>query len=283
MLKRGTLFALAAVFAAATLPESLAQTAEPYPGYRIGPKDLVRIQVYEVPELNVDRRVAENGAVNLPLVGDVEVTGLTVEEMSRRLEELLAKYLQRASINVEVLEFRSRPISVLGAVNRPGPLAFSGRWTLLEAITQAGGLGAGHSGKIFVIRTASNGLTDQVMIDAADLLVRADPKVNIPIFDNDLINVPAAVEVTVYCLGEIATPGPVSFRSNERMTLLAAIARAGGLTDRAASRILIKRATPGTDAGSQELYADYKRILAGKDPDLELAQGDVIVVKESFF
>jgi protein involved in polysaccharide export with SLBB domain len=121
------------------------------------------------------------------------------------------------------------------------------------------------------------------MIDAHDLLVRADPKVNIPIFDNDLINVPAAVEVTVYCLGEIATPGPVNFRSTERMTLLAAIARAGGLTDRAASRILIKRAATQGDATGQELVVDYKRILAGKDPDVELAQGDVIVVKESFF
>jgi polysaccharide export outer membrane protein len=283
MLKRGTLFSLAAVLAAAVLPESQAQTAGPYPGYRIGPKDLLRIQVYEVPELNVDRRVAEGGTINLPLVGDVEVSGLTADETGRRLEELLARYLQRASANVEVLEFRSKPISVLGAVNQPGPLDFSGRWTLLEAITQAGGLAGGHGGKIYVIRTASNGLTDQVMIDADDLLVKADPKVNIPIFYNDLVNVPGAVDVTVYCLGEIATPGPVNFRSTERMTLLAAIARAGGLTDRAASRILIKRSAPGTDTGSRELAADYKRILAGKDPDLELAQGDVIVVKESFF
>jgi hypothetical protein len=106
MLKRGTLFVLAAVgFAAfsSPAPQALAQTAGPYPGYRIGPKDLVRIEVYGVPELNVDRRVAENGTVNLPLVGDVEVSGLTAEELGRRLEEQLAKYLQRAATNVEVL------------------------------------------------------------------------------------------------------------------------------------------------------------------------------------
>jgi polysaccharide export outer membrane protein len=196
---------------------------------------------------------------------------------------LETKLLQRASLSVEVLEFRSKPISVLGAVNHPGPLEFSGRWTLLEAITAAGGLGGAHGGRIYVLRRADNGLSDQVVIDANDLLVRADPKVNIPIFANDLINVPGAVEVTIYCLGEVAQPGAIAFRSTERLTLLAAIARAGGLTDRAASRILIKRSAGAGGTAGRELTADYKRILAGKDPDVELEEGDVIVVKESFF
>lgn len=284
---------LLATLSLAAAGAARAQTTSPDPGYRIGPKDLLRIVVYEVPELNVERRVGENGLVNLPLVGDFQAAGLTADELALRLQQLLeSKYLQtgRASANVEVREFLSAPIAVLGAVNRPGPLAFPGRSTLLEAITQAGGLAPAHGGRIHVLRRAANGLSDQVVIDADALMVRADPKVNIPIYANDLISVPAAVEVTVYCLGEVANPGAITFRSTERVTLLAAIARAGGLGERAASRILIKRAAPAGVSGSSpgtskagELFVDYKRILAGKDPDVPLEPSDIVVVKESFF
>lgn len=274
--------ALSLLIAATLCAAGLPAAAQRNPGYRIGPKDLLRIQVFEVPELNVERRVTENGMLSLPLIGDVAVSGLTEEELAGRLKELLqAKYVQRASTEVEVREFRSRPISVIGAVEQPGNLAFSGRWTLLEAIAAAGGLAENHGNVIYVLRRADNGLSDQVAIDVNDLLVRADPRVNVPIFANDLINVPATIEVTVYCLGEVANPGAVSFKSTERITLLATIARAGGLTDRAASRILIKRAE--RSSGPQETSVEYKRILAGKDPDVELRQGDVIVIKESLF
>jgi polysaccharide export outer membrane protein len=256
-------------------------------GYRIGPRDLVKIEVYDVPELNVERRVSESGAINLPLIGDVPVGGKTEEQVTQDLKDLLgSKYLQRASVGVKVLEFRSRPIAVLGAVKQPGNLAFSGRWSLLEALTAAGGLAENHGNVIYVLRRSDNGLSDQIAINVDDLMVRADPQVNVPIFANDLINVPATVEVTVYCLGQVGQPGALTFKSTERITLLAAIARAGGLTDRASSRILIKRAAPAAGSGgrpSPEITVDYKRILASKDPDVELQQGDVVVVKESFF
>jgi polysaccharide export outer membrane protein len=251
------------------------------PGYRIGPRDLLEIRVFETPELNVSRRVSEDGSINLPLVGDVKVAGLTEAAAAQRIKEVLeSKLLQRASVAVQVQEFRSRPISVIGAVRQPGNLAFSGRWTLLEALTAAGGLADGHGSLIYVLRRADNGLSDQLAIPADDLLVRADPKVNITIVDGDLINVPGTVEVTVYCLGEVRQPGALSLKSSERITLLAVIARAGGLTDRASPRILIKRTGP---TGQSELKADYKRILAGKEPDIEMQPGDVVVVKESFF
>ncbi len=134
---------------------------------------------------------------------------------------------------------------------------------------------------VYILRRADSGLSDQVTIDLNDLLVRGDQRLNIPIFANDLINVPVTVDVTVYCLGEVAKPGALAFKSNERITVLAAIAHAGGLTDRASSRILIKRAVNAD--GPAEINVDYKKILAGKEPDVELRPGDVIVVKESFF
>ncbi|HEY7213183.1 MAG TPA: polysaccharide biosynthesis/export family protein [Thermoanaerobaculia bacterium] len=253
------------------------------PSYRVGPRDLLNVTVYEDDKLNGQRRVSEDGIVNLPLLGDVAVAGKTTAEIGELLKQLYeAKYMQRASVDVQVLEFRSRPITVMGAVKQPGNLPFSGRWTLLEAITAAGGLAESHGNDIHILRRADNGLTDQVTIDADDLWLRADPKVNLPIYANDLIQVPSTVEVTIYCLGEVERPGAVLFKSNERITILTAIAHAGGLTDRASHRILIKRAA-GAAGAPAEITVDFKKILAGKEPDVELRQGDVVVVKESFF
>jgi polysaccharide export outer membrane protein len=257
------------------------QSAASSAGYRVGPKDLLEIKVFEVPELNIERRVTEDGTINLPLIGEFPVSALTVTEVANRLKALLeAKYVQRASVSVQVKEFRSKPIAVLGAVRQPGNLAFSGRWTLLEAISAAGGLADAHGDIIHVLRRADNGLTDQISIAVDDLILRADPNANIPIFANDVINVMAKIDVTVFCVGEVKQPGAQSFLSTDRITVLTAIARAGGLTDRASKKIQIKRRE--RDGRETEFEVDYRRILSGKDADLALQGGDVLVVKESF-
>ncbi|NWG00182.1 MAG: polysaccharide biosynthesis/export family protein [Thermoanaerobaculaceae bacterium] len=249
-------------------------------GYRIGPQDLVEIRVFEVPELNIERRVSEEGTINLPLIGEVPVRGLTETELAERLKVLLeTKYVRRASVTIQVKEFRSRPIAVIGAVRQPGNLAFSGRLTLLEALALAGGLAENHGETIFVLRRSENGLADQLAVSVTDLLSRGDPDVNMPIFANDVINVPAVVQVTVFCLGQVRNPGALVFKDSERITLLTAIARAGGLSERAASKVRIKRRE--ADGREVELVADYKRIVAGKDRDVELREGDIVVVKES--
>jgi polysaccharide export outer membrane protein len=275
---------LSAFLAAGATAAAAADQASGAPGYLIGPRDKLQIQVFEMPELNqVERRVSADGTISLPPpVGDIQVAGLTSIEVAQRLKTLLeARYAQRATVDVTVQEFLSRPISVIGAVRKPGALEVPGRWTLLEALTASGGVAEGRGSELHVLRRADNGLSDQVSISLDDLLVRADPRVNIPLRANDLVNVPAAVDVVVYCLGAVKNPGAVNFKSTERTTLLAAIARSGGLTDRASKTLRIKRADAA--AGTPEVAADYQRILAGKDADVELHNGDVVVVKESFF
>jgi polysaccharide export outer membrane protein len=279
-MKQISLFSLVLLYLAVLAQPSLAQGRSA--NYRIGPRDLVEVRVFETQELNGSLRVSEGGEVNLPLVGNVRIGGLTEAEAAQKIKEVLEqKALQRASVSVQVQEFRSQPISVIGAVRQPGNLAFAGRWTLLEAVTAAGGLSDTNGSVIHVLRRSENGLTDQVSIRVEDLLVRADPRVNLPIYPGDLINVPGAIEVTVFCLGEVGTPGAVTFKSSQRISLLTVIAQAGGMTDRASNKILIKRTD--IDGKAVEISADYKQILAGKAPDIEMQAGDVIVVKESFF
>ena len=248
--------------------------------YRLGPKDLISIKVLEVPELNVESRVSEKGTVNLPLIGEVPAEGLTESGFAEHLKTLLEKrYVNRATVSIEVREFRSRPITVIGAVKSPGNLAFSGRWTLIEALAAAGGLADAHGDFAYVLRRAENGLSDQVAIRVDELFVQGNPKANIPIFANDLINVPATIEVTVFCLGEVLSPGALKFKSTERITVLSVIARAGGLSDRASKKMSIKRRKGESLLEEQDV--DYRKILSGKEPDVALEDGDVLVIKES--
>jgi len=281
--RSATVVFVAALLTLATLPSwGQEPAAAAKIGYRIGPRDLLEIRVFEEPTLNVDRRVSEGGTIDLPLLGDFSVLGLTEAEATLRLKAALeASYLQRASVNVQVKEFRSRPISVIGAVASPGYLAFSGRVSLLEAIMAAGGLTGSHGDVAYVLRRADNGLSDQLEIDLDDLLVRAERRANIPIFANDVVHIPAAAEVTVFLLGEFQQPGSVVFKTTERITLLSAIAKAGGLTDRASQKVLIKRER--RDGTTQEIQVSYKSLISGKQADVELEDGDLIVIKESFF
>ena len=121
---------------------------------------------------------------------------------------------------------------------------------------------------VYILRRADNGLSDQVTVDLDDLLVRGDQRLNIPIFANDLINVPVTVDVTVYCLGEVVKPGALAFKSNERITVLTAIAHAGGLTDRASSEHPDQARGPGRRPrrDQRRLQEDPRRQGAGRRP-----------------
>ena len=250
-------------------------------GYRIGPKDLLDIQVLEEPEVNSEIRVQEDGTISLPYIGSLSVRGRTARQIGSEIQELLERdLLQRATVTVRVTEFRSRPISVIGAVNSPGNLQFSGSWSLVEALTAADGLAPEHGNTIYVLRRSENGLSAQLQIPVDELMLRANPALNIPIYASDLINVPPAVEVRVYCLGEVNRPGAVVFKDSERISLLAAIANAGGTTDRAGKRAYIQRKT--TDE-TREIEVNLRAIIDGQSPDVELKAGDIIIVRESFF
>jgi polysaccharide export outer membrane protein len=249
--------------------------------YRIGPKDVLELRVFEAPEFDGDLRVGEDGTVQLPIHGDLRVAGLTAADAGALVDRTLEQCcVQRATVTLRLKEVRFRPISVIGAVGRPGPLDTAGRWTLLEVLAAAGGVAPNHGDVVHVIRRGENGLADQLTVKLADLF-GGDARVNVPIFPADLVNVPATVEVTIFCLGQVQRPGPVVFKSTERMSLLTAIARAGGLTDRASRKVEIKR--EGEGGMVRQLEFDYKAVLAGKVADPALEQGDILLVKESFF
>ena len=263
-------------------PSERSVSSQSSASYRIGRRDRLVIRVQELPDLNSELVVGDDGTINLDVIGSVDVLGLTEQELETRLQaRLLQEGLRRATVTAAVAEFRSKPVSVLGAVVRPGNQVIPGRSTLIDLILDAGGLSERAGRKIIVRRRAENGLSDRVEIDTEDLFVLGDPKANLPIYAGDLVHVLAVREVVVHFLGQVATVGSQTFTDNKRVTLLTAIARAGGLTETASNKLVIKR--EGEDGRRFEIPVDYRKLLNGRIPDVELQDGDLIVVKESFF
>lgn len=269
-------------FATVMIAAGMSTGAQPVSEYQVGPMDLLEIKVLEAPELNGERRVSDSGTVSLPLLGEVQVSGLSAGQIRDLLaKELTAKFVNRANVSVVVKDYANKPITVVGAVGQPGTLNVSGNFFLLQAITRAGGLTAGAGKKIYVIRAAENGLTDTLEVSVRDLFESANPMWNIPIVPSDVINIPARSTVKIFCLGEVGSPGEIVFDSDDRITLLSAIAKAGGMTDRASSSVRIKRR--GEDGKDREFEVHYKKVLSGSEPDPTLQPDDVVIVKESFF
>lgn len=247
----------------------------------VGPRDVVEIKVLEDANISGRTTVNDDGSVTLNVVGKVQVAGLTSTQIEAKLRALLeADILTKATVAVQVIEFASKPISVVGAVVRPGRIGATGNTTLIQAITQAGGLTAGHGRELYVLRTGRNGLSEQVAINIDQLMVQGRPELNIPLAPNDLVNIPLDTPLSIYVMGEVMRPGKVDFRSSQTPTLLQTIAAAGGPTDRASKRVVVKRMVNGKE---QTIKINYRDILSGKRNDEILRDNDTVYLQEAIF
>jgi len=246
----------------------------------VGPRDILDIKVLEDSSMSGRVTVGDNGQIVLNNVGKVAVAGLTAAQIEAKLKSLAEAYLTKATVSVQIVEFASKPISVVGAVVKTGRIGATSSTTLIQAITEAGGLAAGHGNQIYVLRTARNGLSEQLTIDVDDLMVRGNPDVNIPLAPNDLVNIPIDPPITIYVMGEVMRPGKAQFRRSQNPTLLQAIADAGGPTDRASKKVILKRITDGKQ--ETKTY-NYRDIIRGKTNDIVLQDNDTIILDEALF
>ena len=263
----------------------------------VGPEDLLEVSVFEVPELTRTVRVSEKGAISLPLIGEVMVVGLTARQVEIRLREVLAqKYVADPQVTVLVKEHASRKVSVLGAVGKPGVYEMLGPRTLLQVLSQAGGLTPQVGGELYVIRrTDGNGragaggpvdgngsVETRTAIDVQRLITHKDAALNIAIEAGDIVSVPIDRPVYIYVDGAVKTPGRIEQLESRPITLLQAIAKAGGATDLAnLKKVQIIR--KAGDGKQDAVVLNIHKIRDGKTADPTLQEGDVVVVPETFF
>ncbi len=251
--------------------------------YEIGRQDLLEIRVFDVPELDQTVRVADDGSITMPLLGRLEVAGLTKRELERTIESRLSeRYVQDPQVTVFVKEYESKKVAVSGAVREPGTYEMLGRKTLLEMISMAGGLEGELGQYIVIFRPDAAGGTERIQVDLEALVYRADPTVNRPVRPGDIIYVPEVEKIRIFVSGAVKNPNLYEVPRNEPVTVLKAITLAGGTTDRAADkRIKIMRTDP--DGTPATLEVNLRRIRQGKAEDPILQPDDIVLVPEAFF
>jgi polysaccharide export outer membrane protein len=249
----------------------------PVNDYRIGSKDLLEIRVFELPELSQTVRVSEDGSVSLSLLGKVEVAGLTAQELEKKLASILdQKYTKAAHVTVFVKEYQK--VAVIGAVGKPGNYEWVGPTTLLQVISQAGGLTSDALNELYVFRQGEGGKKTRIVINLEELTINGDQNLNIDLQPNDVVNIPVDRMLTVFVYGEVKNPGAILFKQSKRVTLLQAIAQAGGTTEWASkSRVMIKRKNK-TTGKEMKIPLNLKDIITGKKSDIILEEGDIVIV-----
>lgn len=266
---------------AATLPSST--TA---PDIRIGPGDLLTIEIFGFDELSRKVRIMRDGTATLPLLGSIDLADLTLRGAERKIEQILVdrQLVTDPQVTIYMEEVVSRAITIQGGVGAPGIYPLHGRRTLLEMLGQAGGLSTGQSdpGDIVILRASGDGVRERIDIDTSRLVTLADLSLNIELEPGDIVMVPQARRARVYVSGEVGSPGEVTFSLSDGITLFEAITAAGGPTDRAKlGKVFINRRQ--ADGTIERIKVDLKKIQKGKIPDVELQPDDIVVVKESAF
>ena len=268
------------------VPDSgLSPTMVAEDGIPLGPEDLLEVSVFQVPDLSRTVRVSEAGKISLPLVGEVEVRGLTPVQLEARLQEALSKgSVEDPEVSVFVKEYGSRRVSVIGAVGLPGLYEILGPRTLLQVLSQAGGLTEQSGTELCVLRHLDGSGPKRIAINVSELMSGQDPSLNLQIEPGDVISVLIDPPAYVYVDGAVNSPGRIEQRSSRPLSLLQAIARAGGPTQFAnLKEVQILRGGVAEGKQAPPMIVNLKRVRKGEARDPLLKDGDVIIVRESFF
>lgn len=298
-----------------TPPQGSGETAaspgvivSPNEDYRIGPGDVIEVQVEDAPELNKVGRVNSKGAFLMNYLQYIQVTGKTTEELSALIaDKLRDRYLKNPLVTVNVRQINSHNFYIQGAVRRPGVYQIEGRPSLMKLITAAGGLQDSHGSTAFVIReikhdkadgqsapagtgdaaqaqNAGTARTEDLEDDVKYEVFKANVSTlykgrfeqNLQLDPGDIVNIPPAD--VFFVAGEVREPG--SFPLKDGTTLRQAISLAQGTTFKAAAgRGVIYR--EGPNGQREEIKVDIAAVMNGKKDDIVISANDIIIVPNS--
>lgn len=248
-----------------------AQAASGAREYVLGAGDVVKISVFQNPDLTVETRVSESGTITFPLIGAVPVGGLAIQAAEQLVAKMLREggFVLQPQVNVLVLQYRGSQVSVLGLVNRPGkhPLEQAGS-RVTDVLALAGGIVPAGADTVVLVGSRE-GRPFRKEIDLPAMILGGDMSGNVAVRNGDVLYVHRAPQYYVY--GEVQRPG--AFRIERDMTVMQALAQGGGLTPR----------------GTQRGIRVHRRGADGKieriEPSLDdaIRPDDVIYVRESLF
>lgn len=239
--------------------------------YVLGAGDIVRISVFQNPDLTVDTRVSESGAITYPLIGAVPVGGLSIAAAEQKIAQMLRDggFVQQPQVNILVQQVRGNQVAVLGQVGRPGRVPLEqANSKLSDLLAMAGGINPGGS-DVLILMGQRDGKPYRLEVDMADMFLANKLDQDVVVRGGDIIYVHRAPLVYVY--GEVQHPGV--FRIERQMTVRQAIVLGGGLTPK------------GTQRGVRIHRRDKEGVVRKIEPELDdpVYPDDVVYVRESLF
>lgn len=248
-------------------------------GYAVGPRDVLKISIWNQPELSAEVTVSKNYTIVLPILGEVNVKGMDTEEIKAFLIKEYSKFLKKPSIDVIIKTYGPRFVYVLGEVKMPGAIPLTTEATLLEVLSIAGGpTEAAYLGCAYLIRKGK-----AYPINLYGILKRGEIERNVFVEDGDILYVPNMKNQAVYVVGEVKNPGPIA-SEEDKISLLKVLTLAGGIKKTAGESIILVKGAPF----ETEFYLiNLGKSMKGKKDDLlKLAgiyvePGDIIVVSKS--
>jgi len=252
------------------------------PVEKIGRDDLIGITVYDSPELTRTVRVDSDGAIRLPMVKQhISAAGLYPIELEKAITTALIQesLLVDPVVTVSVVEYRSRPISVVGAVKNPVTFQATGTVTLLDAISQAQGLSENAGSEILVSRqplgTTDKSVTLTQRISVHGLISGEDPTLNLHLEGGEDIRVPEAGRI--FIVGNVKKPGAFYITDGSESSVMKALALSEGLDTFSGHKAYIYRLESSSD-GRNEIPVDLKKIMDRKTPDVPLMANDIFYI-----
>lgn len=264
-----------ALISVQAIPQAIAQA----PGdYVLGPGDVLELAVFGEPDLSRAATVRSDGRVTIPLLGELIVAGLTTHQLTQLVRDGLRLYIKNPIVSVTLTTARPSFIYLIGAgVGRPGPYQMQAGWTVLDAITTAGGLTPRAAPKKAAL--VRRGLPAPVPLNLDQLLQGGQSTANLPLEPGDVILVPT-IELRVFVMGFVRSPGVFDFDEGTRV--LDALMRAGGPADRAGlGKVGIIR--PSTDGELRVTTVNLNKVIREGDRANNplLQHGDMVYVPET--
>lgn len=269
--------------------DGTANQKQPTSSYVLGADDVIAVKILDLEDTGSPSiRIDPSGHISLPLLGRVEAGGLTVEMLEAELSRRLKTYVHEPVVAVSVVEYRSQPVSVIGAVNQAGVHQLEGRKTLIEILAKAGGLRPEAGNTIKITRqvewgaiplatavTDPTGRFSVAEVSLKSIMQATNPAENIQILPNDIISVPRAA--LIYVVGEVNKPGGFTLHERGSISGLQALAMAEGFTNVASPQTaLIIRQPVGAER--LEIKVNLQEVLRGKGKDVELLPDDILFI-----
>ena len=254
------------------------------PSQKLGPGDLVSISVSDCPDLTRNFRVSATGLLKLPLLKEpIIATGKEPQDIEEELTRALIKeeILVQPVVSASVLEYRSVPVSVSGAVKRPITFQAVGPVTLVDALNRAEGLTQEAGAEVIVSRPKAAGSTDPTLVQRIPvygLMVEADPTLNIRLVGGEEIRVPPAGKV--YVVGNVKKPGVFPIQEGNDSTVFTMVAMSEGLLPYHKNQAFIYRREAGKQ-GRDEIPVELEKIMDRKAPDVALMANDILYIPDN--